>query len=147
MAAVANTLQDHYGTTTLYRTRRRRALLVAVVALVAVTVFAAPRHLLGGADHSSRLDGQGRSYLSTHGWPLSGQGAYVLDNGRPVVSPHQHPVPIASVAKVMTAYLVLKHYPLNADDSGPRFLVSQDDVEDTETRHHEGQSVVDVRAG
>jgi serine-type D-Ala-D-Ala carboxypeptidase (penicillin-binding protein 5/6) len=147
MAAVANTLQDHYGSTTLYRTRRRRALLVAVVALLAATAFAAPRHLLGGGDHSSRLDGQHRSYLPTNGWPLSGQGAYVLDNRRPVVSPHQHPVPIASVAKVMTAYLMLKHYPLGAGDSGPRFVVGQDDAEDTQTRRHEGQSVVDVRAG
>ena len=37
--------------------------------------------------------------------------------------------------------------PAGAGDSGPRFLVSQDDVEDTEARHHDGQSVVDVRAG
>ena len=131
----------------MYRTRRRRALLVAVVALLAVTTFAAPGHLLGGKDHSSRLDGHGRSYLSTHGWPLSGQGAYVLGNGRPVVSPHEHPVPIASVAKVMTAYLVLKHYPLHAADSGRRFVIGQRDVVDTETRRRDGQSVVDVRAG
>jgi D-alanyl-D-alanine carboxypeptidase (penicillin-binding protein 5/6) len=71
----------------------------------------------------------------------------VLGNGRPAVSPHQQPVPIASVAKVMTAYLVLKHYPLHAADSGPQFVVGQDDVVDTETRRREDQSVVDVRAG
>jgi D-alanyl-D-alanine carboxypeptidase (penicillin-binding protein 5/6) len=47
----------------------------------------------------------------------------------------------------MTAYVVLKHYPLRAGDSGPRFVVGQDDVVDTETRRREGQSVVDVRAG
>jgi D-alanyl-D-alanine carboxypeptidase (penicillin-binding protein 5/6) len=51
------------------------------------------------------------------------------------------------VAKVMTAYLVLKHYPLHAGDSGPLFVVGQDDVEDTATRRREGQSVVAVRAG
>jgi serine-type D-Ala-D-Ala carboxypeptidase (penicillin-binding protein 5/6) len=143
----ARTAPRRTRSTTLYRTRRRRALPVAVLVALAATALAAPRHLLGGVDRSSRLDGHGRSYLSTDGWPLRGQGAYVLGNGRPVVSPHQQPVPIASVAKVMTAYLVLKHYPLRAGDSGPRFVVSQDDVEDTETRHHEGQSVVDVRAG
>jgi D-alanyl-D-alanine carboxypeptidase (penicillin-binding protein 5/6) len=127
-----------YRTTTVY-VRRRRVLLGAVLALLlAATGFAAPRHLLGGKD---------RTYLSTDGWPLRGQGAYVLGNGRPAVSPHEQPVPIASVAKVMTAYVVLKHYPLHAGDSGPRFVVGQDDVVDTETRRREGQSVVDVRAG
>jgi serine-type D-Ala-D-Ala carboxypeptidase (penicillin-binding protein 5/6) len=152
---MSQTLQRHHGRTTPYG--RRRALLVAVLALLAATAFAAPRHLLNNdEDRSSLLDDKGRSsllddkdrgYLSTDGWPLRGQGAYVLGDGRPAVSPHQQPVPIASVAKVMTAYLVLKHYPLHAGDSGPRFVVGQDDVVDTETRRREGQSVVDVRAG
>jgi serine-type D-Ala-D-Ala carboxypeptidase (penicillin-binding protein 5/6) len=152
---MSQTLQRQLGTTTRYG--RRCALLVAVVALLlAATAFAAPRHLLNGADRSSPLDDKGRSSLlddkdraplSTDGWPLRGQGAYVLGNGRPAVSPHQQPVPIASVAKVMTAYLVLKHYPLRAGESGPRFVVSQDDVVDTETRRRGGQSVVAVRAG
>ena len=108
-----------------------------VVVLVATALVAAP-HLLNDKD---------RTYLSTDGWPSSGQGAYVLGNGRPAVSPDQQPVPIASVAKVMTAYLVRKHYPLHAGDSGPRFVVGQRDVADTEIRRGEGQSIVDVRAG
>jgi serine-type D-Ala-D-Ala carboxypeptidase (penicillin-binding protein 5/6) len=152
---MSQTLQRHHGTTTPYG--RRRALLVAVLALfLAATAFAAPRHLLNGEhraylgsdeDRSSLLDGHDRSYRSTDGWPLRGQGAYVLGHGRPAVSPHQHPVPIASVAKVMTAYVVLKHYPLHAGDSGRRFVIGQNDVVDTKTRRREGQSVVDVRAG
>jgi D-alanyl-D-alanine carboxypeptidase (penicillin-binding protein 5/6) len=124
---------------TKYGRRRRRVLLGAVLALLlAATAFAAPRHLLSEKD---------RTYLSTDGWPRVGQGAYVLGNGRPAESPHEHPVPIASLAKVMTAYLMLKHYPLHAGDSGRRFVVGQRDVEDTETRRREGQSIVDVRAG
>jgi hypothetical protein len=89
------------------------------------------RHLLNGEDRSylgsdedrsSLLDGQDRSYLETDGWPLRGQGAYVLGDGRQAVSPHQQPVPIASVAKAMTAYVVLKPDPLRVDDSGRRFV-------------------------
>src|SRR5437868_6125236 len=125
MAAVANTPQTRYGTMTVYRVRRRRALLVAALALLTATAFAAPLHLLGGGDRSSVLDRRGHSYLSTEGWPLSGQGAYVLGNRQPAASPHQQRVPVASVAKVMTAYLVVKHYPLSAGDGGPRFVVSQ----------------------
>jgi D-alanyl-D-alanine carboxypeptidase (penicillin-binding protein 5/6) len=135
---MTKTLQPHYRTTTPYGPRRRGVLLGAVAALLlAATAFAAARPLLN----------QDRTYLSTDGWPRRGQGAYVLGDGRPAVSPHEQPVPIASVAKVMTAYLVLKHDPLPAADSGRRFVVSQRDVVDTETRRHEGQSIVDVGAG
>jgi D-alanyl-D-alanine carboxypeptidase (penicillin-binding protein 5/6) len=151
---MSQALQRHHGRTTPYG--RRRVLLVAVLALLAATAFAAPRHLNNDEarsplpddkGRSSLLAGQDRSYLSTNGWPLRGQGAYVLGNGRPAVSPHQRPVPIASVAKVMTAYVVLEHYPLRADDSGRRFVVGQRDVMDTEKRRRGGQSVVGVRAG
>ena len=124
---------------TKYGRRRRRLLLGAVLALfLGATAFAAPRHL---------LNDKYRTYLSTDGWPRRGQGAYVLGDGRPAVSPHERPVPIASLAKVMTAYLVLKQYPLHAGDSGLRYVVDQRDVEDAETRRREGQSIVDVRAG
>jgi D-alanyl-D-alanine carboxypeptidase (penicillin-binding protein 5/6) len=110
---------------------------VLALLLVATAVVAAP-HLLNDND---------RTYLSTDGWPQNGQGAYVLGDGRPAASPREQPVPIASVAKVMTAYLVLKHYPLQADDGGRRFVVGQRDVVDTETRRRDGQSIVDVQAG
>jgi D-alanyl-D-alanine carboxypeptidase (penicillin-binding protein 5/6) len=127
--------------------RRGRALLAAVVAVaVAAAAFAAARQLLNGEAVSSLIVDPSHSYLSTNGWPRSGQGAYALDNGRPAVSPHQQPVPIASVAKVMTAYLVLEHYPLRAGASGRRFVVTQRDVVDTAARSREGQSLVAVRA-
>ena len=133
---------------TVYGRRRRRPLLGAILVLfLAVTAFAAPGHLLTGRDGRTGFDGRHRSYLSTDGWPRRGQGAYVLGNGRPAASPHEQPVPIASVAKVMTAYVVLRHYPLRAGDSGPRFVVAPYDVVDTEARRRDGQSVVAVRAG
>jgi len=119
--------------------RRRRALLgVVLVLLLAATTFGPARHL---------VDDQARSYLSTDGWPRYGQGAYVLGNGQPAVSPHEKPVPIASLAKVMTVYLVLEHYPLRAGESGRRFAVVSDDVVDTGMRRRAGQSVVAVSAG
>ena len=121
------------------RRRHRRVLLGAVLALLlAAAALAAPRHLRSDKD---------RRYLSTDGWPRRGQGAYVLGKGRAAASPHEEPVPIASLAKVMTAYLVLKHYPLHPGDSGRRFVVEESDVMDTEARRREGQSTVDVLAG
>jgi D-alanyl-D-alanine carboxypeptidase (penicillin-binding protein 5/6) len=138
---MATTLQPHYGPTTRYGRRRRRVLLgVALALLLAATAFAAGRHLLNADDKD-------RAYLSTDGWPHRGQGAYVLGNGQPAVSPDEQPVPIASLAKVMTAYLVLKHYPLHGTESGRRFVVGQGDVVDTEARRRDDQSIVDIRAG
>jgi D-alanyl-D-alanine carboxypeptidase (penicillin-binding protein 5/6) len=123
---------------------RRRALLVVVLALLVATVLAAPRHLLdNGEANSTLLDDTHRASSSTHGWPPIGQGAYVVGDGRTAASPHQRPVPIASLAKVMTAYLVLKHHP----DGDARFVVEPADVVDTETRRRDGQSIVAVRAG
>jgi D-alanyl-D-alanine carboxypeptidase (penicillin-binding protein 5/6) len=124
----------------VYGRRRRRALLGVLLALVVVVIaaLAAPHHLVGDKH---------RAYLSSDGWPLRGQGAYVLGDSAPAASPYQRPAPIASLAKVMTAYLVLKHYPLQSGDSGRLFVVDPGDVEDTEARRREGQSVVDVRAG
>jgi D-alanyl-D-alanine carboxypeptidase (penicillin-binding protein 5/6) len=116
-------------------------LTAGLVVVLAATVFAVVRHL-----RDDRVD-RDRAYLSTDGWPRHGQGAYVLGNGRPAVSPLEEPVPIASLAKVMTAYLVLKHDPLHAGDSGRQFVVDQRDVADTGTRRLEDQSVVEVRAG
>jgi len=142
---VSQTLHRHHRGTTPYA--RRRALFAAALVLLAAAALVAPRHLPNDDALVNDSSGAERAYLSTDGWPLQGQGAYVVGNGRPAVSPRQHPVPIASVAKVMTAYVVLKHHPLREGDSGPRFMVDPRDVIDTEARRRDGQSVVTVGAG
>ncbi|WP_051939970.1 D-alanyl-D-alanine carboxypeptidase family protein [Phaeacidiphilus oryzae] len=134
--------QTSYGTPTRYRARRRhRRLLGAVLALLLIAgALVGAGHVLGGKGGSA-------APLSSDGWPRSGQGAYAIDGGRPAASPDQRPVPIASVAKVMTAYLVLKHDPLEGTEDGRVFVVGRGDVEDTERRRMEDQSVVAVLAG
>jgi D-alanyl-D-alanine carboxypeptidase (penicillin-binding protein 5/6) len=76
-------------------------------------------------------------------WPGRGQAALVLGNGRPAASPHEQPAPIASLAKVMTAYLTLKHYPLSGAQDGFTITVTEDQAQ----AEAQGQSVVAVRAG
>ncbi len=120
----------------------RRPVLGVLAAVVLVTVVA-----VTSCAASSLLTAKDPAYLSTDGWPRIGQGAYVLGDGRPAVSPDEHPVPIASLAKVMTAYLVLKHHPLSPGADGRRFTIGRGDVESTEAMQREGQSVVEVRTG
>jgi serine-type D-Ala-D-Ala carboxypeptidase (penicillin-binding protein 5/6) len=88
-----------------------------------------------------------RTYLSTNGWPATGQGAYQLGAAQPAASPNEHPAPIASLAKVMTALVVLQHLPLDGTADGPALVVRDEDVADTARRANRDESVVAVRAG
>ncbi|HWE10745.1 MAG TPA: hypothetical protein VG325_15445 [Solirubrobacteraceae bacterium] len=126
----------------MYGRRRRRVLLgTALALLLGYTAFAGARHPLSGKAHP--LIDTHRAYGSAVSWPQQGQAALVLGNGRPAASPHEQPVAIASLAKVMTAYLTLTHYPLSGAQDGFTITVTEAQAQ-VEAR---GQSVVAVRAG
>lgn len=71
----------------------------------------------------------------------------MLGDGRAQASARQQPVPIASVAKVMTAYLTLKRDPLSATQNGFSTTVTAAEAQAEARDRAEGQSVVAVRAG
>ena len=86
--------------------------------------------------------------LPTRVWPADGQAAVVLTGGSQIeAGPNQHAAPIASVAKVMTAYLVLRDHPLRRGQEGPAITLTDADVADTGRRADQGESVVPVAAG
>ena len=68
-----------------------------------------------------------------------------LGDGRPAASPNEQPAPIASLAKVMTAYLTLERYPLSGAQDGFTITVTEQQAE--AEAEAQGQSVVAVRAG
>ncbi|MEU4562181.1 D-alanyl-D-alanine carboxypeptidase [Actinoplanes sp. NPDC023936] len=55
--------------------------------------------------------------------------------------------PIGSVAKVMTAYVILQNHPLGSGEDGPTLTVTAADVADYEARIPLGQSLVPVVEG
>ena len=119
--------------------RRRRVLLGAVpTLLLARTAFAATGH---------RLNDKGRTYVSPVSWPQRGQAAFVLGNGQPAASPHEQPAPIASLAKVMTAYLTLERYPLSGAQEGFTITVTAAQAQAEAQDAAQDQSVVAVQAG
>jgi D-alanyl-D-alanine carboxypeptidase (penicillin-binding protein 5/6) len=123
----------------VHRVRRRRGLLGAVLTLcLAATAFAAAGH---------PLNDNGRTDLSEARWPQQGQAALVLGNGRPASSPHEEPVAIASLAKVMTAYLTLERYPLSSAQDGFTITVTVGQAQAMAQDAQQGQSVVAVQAG
>ena len=71
----------------------------------------------------------------------------MLGDGSPEESPDQQPVPIASLAKVMTAYLTLQLYPLSGAGDGLTITVTAAQAQAEADDAAQGQSGVAVRAG
>ncbi len=71
----------------------------------------------------------------------------MLDDDPPSASPNQQPAPIASLAKVMTAYLTLQRYPLNGHQEGFTITVTAADAEAASQDARRGQSIVAVQPG
>jgi len=145
----ARTVYRSGSTTRRIRIRRARAaILLLVVAAIAALGYRALASSSPGADSPIAHRGSlGRVALGTV-WPAYGQAAFIESGQSQVrVGPNQHAAPIASVAKVMTAYLVLRDHPLQPGEDGPRITLADADVVDTDRRRAHEESVVPVVAG
>jgi D-alanyl-D-alanine carboxypeptidase (penicillin-binding protein 5/6) len=81
-------------------------------------------------------------------WPAAGQAVLEVEGlGGLGSSGEVKPVPIASVAKVMTAYLVLRDHPMSPTEDGPTLTVTQDEADAYSGQLATGQSLVPVNAG
>src|SRR5438477_5836649 len=139
------------------RPRRRIRRTRAAGLLVVIAAIAALGHQLLATSSSTstsltevlRSEHRGaRGKTPSTVWPTYGQAAFI-QTGRSQVQagPNQHAAPIASVAKVMTAYLVLRDHPLRAGEDGPTITLTGADVADTDRRSRQRESVVPIVAG
>jgi serine-type D-Ala-D-Ala carboxypeptidase (penicillin-binding protein 5/6) len=120
-------ITEQFGPRTYRRHRSRRRGGYATVAVAAVLAVVCAGFVVRGQ--------------SVNGPPGAGQTSYQIGDGPVVSSLGQQPVPIASLAKVMTAYLVLR------DRQDGTITVTDDDVADTERRAGHDESIVQVAAG
>ncbi len=81
-------------------------------------------------------------------WPSQGEAAIGVE-GVGVLADHgaQTETPLASLGKMMTAYVVLRSHPLAPSGSGPAITVTAADVANYKRDLAAGDSVVEVRAG
>ncbi|MFG2114772.1 D-alanyl-D-alanine carboxypeptidase [Streptomyces sp. NPDC048718] len=115
---------------TALRTTARRVKIWTPLVLLLLIVFAvaqfvrplpAPRIVLS-AEPSYTFEG-GELKLP---WPGEGQGAVEVEGvGSMGTYGPQKPAPIASVAKTMTAYVILRDHPIKGDGEGPRIKVDK----------------------
>ncbi|MET9467104.1 serine hydrolase [Streptomyces sp. NPDC006544] len=102
-------------------------LLVGVLALVQA-LRPLPALVLADGDAPASVTLDGRFDAP---WPEKGQAAVRVEGAGDVGTfGAQQPVPTASVAKVMTAYVVLKGHPLKKDEAGPSITVDDKAVAD-----------------
>jgi serine-type D-Ala-D-Ala carboxypeptidase (penicillin-binding protein 5/6) len=81
-------------------------------------------------------------------WPSAREAAVTVSGlATSWATKDQPAVPIASVTKIMTAYLVLRDHPLAGDDQGPSITVTQADVQTYQSAVANGESNAKVAAG
>jgi serine-type D-Ala-D-Ala carboxypeptidase (penicillin-binding protein 5/6) len=81
-------------------------------------------------------------------WPTTGEGAVAVP-GRGLImqSGPETPVPIASLTKIMTAYLILRDHPLSPTAQGPGVSMDADDQNEAAADEDDGATSVPVQAG
>jgi D-alanyl-D-alanine carboxypeptidase (penicillin-binding protein 5/6) len=131
---------------------------VAGLLVVIAAIAASLGHLLAASSSSTATStvgvlrnahrgARGEAVPSTV-WPAYGQAAFVRTGQSQVhTGPSQHAAPIASIAKVMTAYLVLRDHSLRPGQDGPTITLTDADVADTNRRRGQEESVVPIAAG
>jgi D-alanyl-D-alanine carboxypeptidase len=117
-------------------------LLLAIVFAVVQTLRPLPQPTLDLTAKDSYTFSGAKAVIP---WPSQGEAALDVQGiGSFGSSGRQKPVPIASVAKVMTAYLVLRDHPLKSGADGPKIKIDKT----AEQQSNAGQeSTVSVTAG
>jgi D-alanyl-D-alanine carboxypeptidase (penicillin-binding protein 5/6) len=127
---------------------------LVVTVLVAVTVIVMRRSgpptslpALPSGPPPAPLAQRPKSLGAVH-WPQSGASAADITGLGVVAGPGaRRQVPIASVAKVMTAYLVLRDHPLSPGQQGPDIVVQTAEAAAYPAEVRSGYSLVPVAAG
>ena len=141
---------------TTRRIRTRRIRVAGLLVVVAAIAAAVGHQLLASSSSTaaSSIDVLRNEHRAALGealprtvWPTQGQAAVQVGQSQLQAGPNQHAAPIASVAKVMTAYLVLRDHPLQPGQDGPTITLTDADVADTDRRRGQHESVVSIAPG
>jgi D-alanyl-D-alanine carboxypeptidase (penicillin-binding protein 5/6) len=139
------------------RGRSRRWLVIAMVCALLVAAAGAfvgvqlakpvPAPTITSVLHPL-VDLAPQSSASTMPWPAMGQGAVAVPAlGLDLASGPEKPVPVASLTKLMTAYVVLQDHPLAPGAPGPNITVTPPDVADYDQDAASDDTNAEVQAG
>jgi D-alanyl-D-alanine carboxypeptidase (penicillin-binding protein 5/6) len=127
---------------------RRLLLVLALAAVIGLVAFQLLRPLPVVAAATTTAPAAVAGRPPSLPWPAKGEAAVgTAELGLLGVSPGEQPKPMASVAKLMTALVVLQDKPLAVDNPGPAITIDSADVADFQARQAGGESVLKVSAG
>jgi serine-type D-Ala-D-Ala carboxypeptidase (penicillin-binding protein 5/6) len=140
------------------RNRRHRGILALLAALACLAAFAVAELKTspsgpaapppGTATPAAGAAAPRQEQLAAVSWPDDGVSAADISGIGVVAGPGAtRPVPIASVAKLMTAYVVLHDHPLPGGGSGPDIAVQSSEAAAYPSQARDGDSLVPVVAG
>jgi serine-type D-Ala-D-Ala carboxypeptidase (penicillin-binding protein 5/6) len=123
--------------------------IVAAIAVLGHQLLASSSSTPPSPNHVPRSEHRGAlgETVPSTVWPAYGQAALQIGQTQVQAGPNQHAAPIASVAKVMTAYLVLRDHSLRPGQYGPAITLTDADVADTDRRRGQHESIVSIAAG
>ncbi len=129
------------------RLRVAGVLLLLVVGFLAFNYFIRPIPAVA-ATGSVRTSTTTSGTAPTLPWPRPGSAAVGASSlGFIATSGNESPTPAASVAKVMTALIVLEDKPLKKSEQGPTIVITDADVQTYQLDKADKQSVVEVQLG
>jgi D-alanyl-D-alanine carboxypeptidase (penicillin-binding protein 5/6) len=135
------------------RRGRRRALLLAfLLVLVAAGAYVGvrlstpePAPVVAATPTAALRTVHVPARTVTLPWPTVGQGAVAVPSiGVDLASGPEKAAPVASLTKLMTAYVVLHDHPLQLGQPGPIITVSQADVDDYDNATDDDDSNAEV---
>ena len=141
---------------TLYGYERRSSspaplLLGLIIVIALIVVFGTLQLTRGLPDADVEVTLPASSVLGTPRMPELPEGGAaivsVVGLGTLGATPAEEPRPIASVTKIMTAYVILKDHPLQPGESGPVIEITQQDADRFWEMVAQDQSVQPVNAG
>ncbi|MFD5388724.1 D-alanyl-D-alanine carboxypeptidase family protein [Streptomyces sp. NPDC127074] len=117
--------------------------LIFLLAVAAVTIGVGRLGFTGG--YSAAADPALSSVAAELPWPDDGQSSVEVEGlGSLGTRGEQTPVPIASVTKVMTAYVILRDHPLHGAQEGPEITIDRQAADESASVT---ESTAPVRAG
>jgi len=116
----------------MFRSRKKHSFILAFVVIIVILVFGFFRAITMSNKPQISLNLPNSYQIAGNvkiKWPYGTEGSVMIDNyGIVSQTHHQQPLPMASLAKIMTAYLILKDHPLHLAQNGPIINITQNDV-------------------